>query len=596
MAKNICILGIDGSGKSTVAESLSTILAGELNTIVGSAGDSFRIVANDRDICGPGFYPRSLPLSAAIAMISRKLAKKYINNRKIYPIFKFLHMFFQDAAAQRMGEKAGAHFFISDGNTILSVCGRQANYSSIDKTAIARPGTRSSRERFSHAFYYLLVGGPLRHEVEKSFLKIRQMRLFSRLAKVFNIEGLWLPDLVIFLDIDPKNALDRIGKRGKPVDAHENLHDLEQARQCYLDTLKVFQDYKGGPGSAHIVHVEDLTPDQIMRSVVNIIREHTIGLVEETREPSAPLGTTGEKLEKRVTLVQKTLNVRYLFKYLLGKFFKGSWREPLFLFSAPGRLFLKQGYSAACMKAIYDSPIEKARIMERVFLNYPLHRAVSDRLQILTQNAELVIRERLAQWGEISIFTAQSGFAYDLIEPLEYIAINKSEFMSRIKIFAADPDPHGDVEPYLRAQAQRLGFNLTFKRSDLGSRDMRKAAEEFGPFDLAMFVGLSGWLQKQPMISHLQWLRRHMGWDSILMTDCFTPDAYAYSGNYAGYKAHYYSPQLYRQILDCCGFNGKVAVVNSGRDRINHVVITCPHVSPVAEPKPQIARQTALIA
>jgi len=40
MSLHVCVLGIDGSGKSTVAAALPSILAAETGCVVGSAGSS----------------------------------------------------------------------------------------------------------------------------------------------------------------------------------------------------------------------------------------------------------------------------------------------------------------------------------------------------------------------------------------------------------------------------------------------------------------------------------------------------------------------------------------------------------------------------
>ena len=63
MSLHVCILGIDGSGKSTVVSALPAILAAETGFVVGSAGDSFRIVAADEDHLASRFHPDGLPLS-----------------------------------------------------------------------------------------------------------------------------------------------------------------------------------------------------------------------------------------------------------------------------------------------------------------------------------------------------------------------------------------------------------------------------------------------------------------------------------------------------------------------------------------------------
>jgi hypothetical protein len=101
----------------------------------------------------------------------------------------------------------------------------------------------------------------------------------------------------------------------------------------------------------------------------------------------------------------------------------------------------------------------------------------------------------------------------------------------------------------------------------------RTECEGHGPFDVGLFVGLSSWLPKRPMLEHLRWLRSNLRPDGLLVTDCFTPAAYAVGGAAMGYRANYYPPAVMRTLLDYCGFYGLGAEVESGRDGINHVLL-----------------------
>jgi hypothetical protein len=117
---------------------------------------------------------------------------------------------------------------------------------------------------------------------------------------------------------------------------------------------------------------------------------------------------------------------------------------------------------------------------------------------------------------------------------------------------------------------------------------MRSRLAASAPFDLALFVGLSSWLPKPQTLLHLTWLRQLLRSDGRLITDCFTPEAYALSGRYIGYKANYYTPEVYKAMLDYCGFAGLQADVESGRDRINHVLVAYPRrlaSTKIEEPK-----------
>jgi len=272
------------------------------------------------------------------------------------------------------------------------------------------------------------------------------------------------------------------------------------------------------------------------------------------------------------------LDHRYLIRYLLAKWFRGAWREPTFLFSSLGRLFLDEGYSAGVMRVIYDQDEKRYGLLDRVFLEYPLHRAVYDRLQILTRKIEAELEARLQAGREVRIFTAPSGFAYDLFRPLETIAGRLPEFMDRVEIVATDLDPHEALAGELAQRAEKLGLRFTFLRGDMTDGEMRQRFEVKAPYDVALFVGLSSWLPKPQILDHLRWIRKNLREDGLLVTDSFTPEAYALSGRYVGYKANYYEPEVYRVLVDYCGFDGLGADVESGRDRINHVLIASPRV------------------
>src|SRR5262249_19810073 len=96
MPLQICILGIDGSGKTTVASALPMILAAELGLPAASAGEEFRVCAPDEDHLAPHFEPDGLPPAARLSRHLRGLAKRFVNRRRIYPLFKLAQMAFQD--------------------------------------------------------------------------------------------------------------------------------------------------------------------------------------------------------------------------------------------------------------------------------------------------------------------------------------------------------------------------------------------------------------------------------------------------------------------------------------------------------------------
>jgi hypothetical protein len=237
-------------------------------------------------------------------------------------------------------------------------------------------------------------------------------------------------------------------------------------------------------------------------------------------------------------------------------------------------MLLKEGYSAGVMRVIYEHDQAPVSPLDRVFFAYPLHRAVYDRLQILTGRIQPELEERLSRHRKLRIFSAPSGFAYDLFRPLEQITQNNPDAAKRIELVTADLDPHGVLAPELTARARKLGIDFRMILGDITADATRKEIAKGGPYDVALFVGLSSWLPKPQTASHLSWLRGHLTRDAVLVTDCFSADTYAEGGRYAGYRASYYSPIAYQALLEWCGYAGWEAPADSGRDRINHVFVS----------------------
>ena len=85
MTLHVCILGIDGSGKSTISAALPTILAAEAGLVAGAAGETFRVSDPDEDHLAPKFHPDGLPVSARLTTRFKRLAKGLVDSRRLYP-------------------------------------------------------------------------------------------------------------------------------------------------------------------------------------------------------------------------------------------------------------------------------------------------------------------------------------------------------------------------------------------------------------------------------------------------------------------------------------------------------------------------------
>ena len=556
----VAIVGIDGSGKSTLAASLAAVIAAERGLVAGSAvADELWIRSPDIDLAGPGFHPHGYAIAARLNRLFRRLSRVVVEHKALYPAAKVFQMLLQDNAAVKLSKKYHVDVMVSDGNLLLSGAGRASNYR-------GPADDPPSVDDIDHAFQHLLQGTRLGPESRRHLPNLATAEALAVTARVARWQGVWIPDQAVFLDLAPDAALDRVTARGAKVDRHENPADLAAARDGYKRVLDVMRRNKGA-GSVHVIEVGSMRPGAVLAAAAQAL----VPTLPAASTNSARAGALHEAIGRR-SVTRRVLSYAYLGRYLARHFFDGAWREPLFPLSAPGRTFLSDGYSAGVMRHIYDQPLHPS-LVDRAFYGYPLHRAVRDRLAILERRIDMELPARLSAGREVRIFTAPSGFAYDLLRPLARLAAENPELARRVVLVAADLDPAGDLGPELTATAERVGIKFRFMRGDLTAAAFRTECAQHVPFDVGLFVGLSSWLPKLPMLEHLRWLRANLRSDGLLVTDCFTPAAYAVGGAAMGYRANYYPPAVMRTLLDYCGFDGLGAEVESGRDGINHVVL-----------------------
>ena len=294
-------------------------------------------------------------------------------------------------------------------------------------------------------------------------------------------------------------------------------------------------------------------------------------------ENQGQLGKAGVELSKTSAVVKKALSSRYLIRYALPNLGRGSARELAFPLSRLGRLLFKEGYSAEMMKAIYLQDSQPYGLFDRIFLGYPLHRAIYRRLQILNRLIETELRQRLEELAErdiITIMTAPSGYAFDLFQPLERIARSNPKEIEAIYVLASDLDPARRIQSELIQAARRAGIGFEFVRGDLASAHVRRQLQCTAPYDIVVFVGLSTWMSRPHLVSHLRLIREDLlASGGVLFADCFTPGGFALTGKYLGYKANYYQPREFTSILAYSGFAPGDVTWESGPEAINHVCV-----------------------
>jgi SAM-dependent methyltransferase len=570
MTVHIAVVGIDGSGKSTLTHSLAALIAAECGLVAGSAsGPEAWVRAPSHDLCGPGFHPWGRPMAARLGRPLRRIAKALTGSRPLYPAAKVLQMLVQDNATVKLAGRYRADVMVSDCNLLLASAGRARNYRDTG-------GVPPSTDDFEAAFRQLLHDRPAPTGVEERLPGLRTATRIARVLRRFRVRGIWKPDHVVFLDVSPRRAMARIVARGERLDRHENLQALEDAREGYLRALRAYARV-AGPGTVHVVRCDDLSAGQVVAGVLTRLRP--VLSAQQAQVASGRLGGT----VTGTGLVARVFNPAYLFGYVGGRFFRGAWRDLLMPFSAAGRLLMREGYSARVMRAIYEPDPGLSSVP---FNGHPLHVAVRDRLGILQEVVGSELATRLRRTGPVRVLSAPCGGAYDLVEPLQKLIAADPDVARRVRLVAADLDPDGSIETDLDLVADLLQVDLRFVRGDLTGAGVDAELAEHGPYDVVLFVGLSAWLPRPALVAHLERLRRLVAPGGTLITDCFTPASYALGGFHLGYRAGYYPPSVYRTLLDYAGFATSPSEALSGSNGINHVVsVRVPEARTQAAPR-----------
>jgi dephospho-CoA kinase len=621
MGLYISIIGIDGSGKSTVTPALADLVAAELGVTAAAIGDDLRCKTPEEDLFLPGFVPDGEILAARLGRLLRKGAKAATAYRRLYPPLKLAQLVMQERTARWVDTNYRPDVIFCDGNLLLSSAGRAINY--LDSKA----GPATFTTPIEALYDYVMEGKPLPPKMVRSIPGLKWMRWLRWFDERLNLGIMELPDALVLLDIAPETALARLMARDKELDRHENIYDMTQAQTMYRRVVEFFRHRQGERNTA-VIDVTELSVGQTLQQILDFVRRLPLrhpSFLPPTRGGGERerLGTTSEELSNVSSVAKKVLTYQYLARYTLPNLHRGSAHELTFPLSQLGQFFFREGYSAGVMKAIYLQDSQRYDPLDRIFLDYPLHRAVYHRLQILKRAVEREFwyrLERLPIGGTVKVMTAPSGYAFDLLQPLERIARSGRERVRPIHILASDLDPDGRIERELVQRAQKAGIGpstglrtgpstglpsaapsaslraglgtgsapfgfaqgrqdklrtgFEFVRGDLTSTEMQERFKRSGPYDMVVFVGLSCWISKPHLVHHLKFVHRHLlAPGGVLFTDCFTPQAFALSGKCVGYKANYYSPREFTSILTYCGFDPADITWESGPEGINHVCV-----------------------
>jgi len=212
----IAVLGIDGSGKSTLSRQLAIDLSREGRTCL--IGDRLELFSDGSP-------------SAAQPLLKEKLRRwvsaqaKDAKSLARYKIPKLAELLLRDALLGEAKRWYGPDLVFMDGSPILNMTAWSILY---------RPELMSTE--FCARAVSILAGeapgkDPLYHEFPE--LKVMKRLGLTRMA---------LPDVVIFLDVPPAVSMKRIMSRGEARQVHETEEKLGRLRQAYLLVVEAVRE------------------------------------------------------------------------------------------------------------------------------------------------------------------------------------------------------------------------------------------------------------------------------------------------------------------------------------------------------------------
>jgi len=217
----VAVLGIDGSGKSTLSRRLATEHSGAARSCL--IGDSLELFAGGEPLAAQPLLKEKLRRwVGALAKDAKSLAR--------YKVPKLTDLLLRDAMLGEARRWYGPDLVVMDGSPLLNMTAWSVLY---------RPELMSA-EFCARAMAILAGKGPAKDPLYGEFPELKVMRRLG-------LTHLALPDAVVFLDLPPAVSMERIRNRGEKMQVHETEQKLGRLRDAYLLVVEVAREQLGLP-------------------------------------------------------------------------------------------------------------------------------------------------------------------------------------------------------------------------------------------------------------------------------------------------------------------------------------------------------------
>lgn len=245
---SVAVIGIDGSGKSTVSRSLARDLSDTGVSCLVSDRLQFFLDGDEQSV-------QPLMLERVRGAIG-KYAKS-AKSMKSYKIPKLAELILRDRLLDELRRWYAPGLIVQDGSPLLNMTAWATLYRTepLDDSDYARAMAFMSGERDA-----IGCNDPL-------FAQLPELRTLDRLG----LTHLKLPQVVVFIDCPPATACERIASRGERLQVHETEEKLTRLKAAYHMVCRITSEHRGIP---------TITIDggQLLQAVVaqarDFVREH----------------------------------------------------------------------------------------------------------------------------------------------------------------------------------------------------------------------------------------------------------------------------------------------------------------------------------
>jgi 1-acyl-sn-glycerol-3-phosphate acyltransferase len=245
---SVAVIGIDGSGKSTVSRRLAQDLSTSGASCLVSDRLQFFLDGGEKSI-----QPLALERVRGAIGDYAKSAKSL----KAYKIPKLAELILRDRLLNELKRWYAPELIIQDGSPLLNMTAWVTLYQI----------ERLNDSDYARAMAFMAGERAAIGRNDPLLSQLPELRILDRL----HLTHLGLPQVVVFIDCPPKTACERIAARGEHLQVHETEEKLGRLRVAYQMVCRITAEHSGIPTS----QVDGSQPLQVVVSQAReFVRNH----------------------------------------------------------------------------------------------------------------------------------------------------------------------------------------------------------------------------------------------------------------------------------------------------------------------------------